>query len=222
MTTSKKPKWKLSEKEFTNIVLPNFAKYHLVVTDQMFQRVAKFAKNYDGVSYYIGEIIEKGAAALNKITQDNYNWKVFQHLQPETDDENKSEIVMTKHNSKTKVRKHEKHHMLIRLDYSVFYTLKKNHARINTFSMALLARGIIEIFLSIYEECGDYDEALKQLGKVILALCYPEDCEKSQACFKIFMEVDENDSDNKRLVVFFIVNVESEKLGISYHLKLRL
>ena len=88
-----KPKWKVIKKEVTDIVLANFAKFHLVLPDKMFQQVAKFSKSDDGVAFYVGEIITKGIQILQKITQINYDWKVFQHLKPEVDDENGKNIV---------------------------------------------------------------------------------------------------------------------------------
>jgi len=223
MKTSKKnPNWVLGKDEITDIVLPNMSRFHLVLTDQMFQRVAKFAKSDDGVAFYVSSIIQAGITILRKITQRNYNWKVFQHLKPEIEDENTSEVIMTKHNSKTKVRKHEEHHLLIQIPYPIFNEIKRQHARINTFSMALLSRIIIELFLSIYEECTDYDKAIKKMHEVILALHDGKDFEKCDASFKIYMEVDKNNDDESRAVVFFVVNLKSNKLGVDFYFKLRL
>ncbi len=219
---NKQPKWKLSDEEMTDIVLPAFTNYHLVITDQMFQRVAKFAKTDDGIIYFVGEIIEKGVAVVNKILQRNNKWKVFQHLKPQIEDKNKSQVVMTKHNSKTKLRKHEKHDLFLRIHGDAFLMLKENHARINTFSMAVLARIIIEIFLDLYEKCGNYDQALRSLGEVIVALANPQKCEKCEAFFRIYIEKDENEVENDRPVVFFTLDIESASLGINYHFRLRL
>ena len=218
----KKPKWKLSKEEYTNINLPDLAKFHLVITDKMFQRVAKFAKTDDGVAYYVSCIIQAGITILSKITQVTTDWKVFQHLKPENEDKKSTEIVMTKHNSKTKLRKHEKHHLLILIPYPIFHAIKDQHARINTFSMAMLARIIIELFLDIYEKCGDYNAAITKMHKVISALFKTNNCEKCEAKFKIYIEFDENDTENKRAVVFFVVNIKSKKLGVDFDFNMRL
>ena len=219
---NKKPKWKLNDEEMTDIVLPPCTNYHLVITDQMFQRVAKFVKTDEGIIYSVGEIIEHGVKAVNKIFQRNHSWKVFQHLKPQIEDKNKPEVVMTKHNSKTKVRKHEKHDLLLRIHGNAFLILKKNHARINTFSMAVLARIIVEIFLDLYEKSGNYEKALRSLEDVIIALYNPQKCEKCEAFFRIYTEKDENEVENDRPVVFFTLDIESASLGLSYHFRLRL
>ena len=222
MNKDKKPKWKLIDEEITDVVLPAFTNYHLIITDQMFQRAAKFAKSDDGVVYLIGEIIEKGVSVVKKILQRNSHWKVFQHLKSQIEDENKPEVVMTKHNSKTKLRKHEKHHLLLRIHGDAFLILKNNHARINTFSMAVLARIIVEIFLDLYEKSGNYEKALRSLEDVIIALYNPKKCEKCEAFFRIYTEKDENEVENDRPVVFFTLDIESASLGLSYHFRLRL
>ena len=129
---------------------------------------------------------------------------------------------MTKHNSKTKLRKHKNHHMLIFIPYPIFHAIKNQHARINTFSMALLARIIIELFLDIYEKSGDYDKALAKMKDVILALCEDKNCEKCETKFKIYTEFNEDDPETRRSVVFFVVNLKSKKFGIDLYFELRL
>ena len=222
MSNNQKPKWKLIKEEKFDIKLPDLARFHLVITDKMFQRIAKFAKTDDGVAFYAGNIIKAGITILTKITQTTYDWKVFQHLKPEIEDENESEIIMTKHNSKTKLRKHKNHHMLIFIPYPIFHAIKNQHARINTFSMALLARIIIELFLDIYEKSGDYDKALAKMKDVILALCEDKNCEKCETKFKIYTEFNEDDPETRRSVVFFVVNLKSKKFGIDLYFELRL
>ena len=222
MNTNKKTKWKIIDREVTDFRLPNKASLHLVITDQMFQRVVKFAKTDEGVSFYVSKIIEGCVLILRKFTQHNYNWKVFQHLKPQTENETKPEVVMIKHNSKTKVRKHEDHHVLVQVSYQVYNELKNNHARINSFSMSLLARIILELFLKIYEECSSYDTALAKFQKIIWALYKSTDFEKCELKFKIYNEVDENDEATSRFVVFFVMNLKSKKFGFDLDFKLRL
>ena len=185
----KDEQWEMTEERIKNFEFSGGKCFNMLISDKMFRRLEAFGKK--GVKELIAVIVSVGSNGMQYIKTDCPEWKMFQHIIPEEElrqyrkqkrlqkqnnsdesaansDENseKSENV-EKVKEKTKKRKHYHHFVDLSISRSDYSKLLQARNRLNTFSMAMIVRILVEIFLDLSDKYGDKIAALRKLVETI-------------------------------------------------------
>ncbi len=227
-----KQNWITTETRITHFDFKPTKLFNMLISDKMFRKLKAISKK-NGVKTLISTIVCFGIEGLSKVTTDLTDWKLFQHIIPP------EELAEYKNNKRKKLdksakntanhdsdctetpkkRKHFHHFVNLAINRSDYYEIQKLHNRVNTFSMAMIIRILIEIFLNLYEKCGDMETAIMKLGETIENMKNgTTDCKAGFILLKEELE----DSELWRAWAFFQIECFDEKQNLTYFFRLRL
>ena len=135
-------------------------KFNMLITSKMFDKLEAIVGEKH-VRLIIAEIIQICLPILEKVLKSVDKWLLFQHLFEDIEAESQKmikagEIIKTKH-----------HQILIFIQRDQYDILKQYHLKLNTFSMAMIIRIMVEVFLVLYKKYGNKDEVFAKLKKEI-------------------------------------------------------
>ena len=226
-------KWETTETRITNFKFDSTKLFNMLISDKMYQKL-KAISSEDGVRALLGTIVTFGVDGLSKVTTDMKEWKMFQHLIPleelseykrkkrkkqdkpienTIEEDNKSEKLPKK-------RKHYHHFVNIEIKREEYNQILELHHRVNTFSMAMIIRILADIFLDLYEKCGDCEEALLKLGETIENM--QNGSINCKAEFVVLQEIMEDDASQWRAWGYFQIEYLDKDKNRVYFFRLRL
>ena len=219
-----KEEWVLTEERVTEFEFRETKYFNMLINNQMFDELEHIAEAKK-VKELIREIVARTIPALSKVGTDNNQWKMFQHLLPQQENTDKNECKKLEKDENLmkngKKRKHQHHFVQIEIARSDYNQILQLHNRVNTFSMALIIRMMVLVFLSIYHKKGQNKE--KAIKALVVAI---EKLAKKKVTAQInFILLKETlvGSNKWRAVAFFQVEYfEKEKKEASFFFRIRL
>ncbi len=225
-----KQNWKTTEEKITNFEFKQTKTFNLLISDKMFKSLELIGKK-KGVKLLIALIISYGVKALPKFKSSINEWKFFQHLIPEDElnqykmNKRKRKFVTQQDNdnkendNKTKKRKHYHHFVDLVITRSQYNEILQAHHRTNTFSMAMIIRILVEIFLDLYTKYGDKTKALEKLSETIEKIVSNDGITKTEF---ILLKEQLEGTDLWRAWGFFQIELYDTKHNQTYFFRLRL
>lgn len=224
--------WELTEERVNFFEFSGTKCFNLLISDKMFKRLEVFGKKH--VKDLIAEIVSVGVDGLEFMKTDCAEWKMFHHIIPEDElrkyrnerkkrkqqksDENTSQNDETGGNVPKK-RKHYHHFVDLSISRKQYDMLLEAHNRLNTFSIAMIIRMLVEIFLDLNDKYGDKNIAFQKLVQTIRKMH-----DKGVNCRVefILLKLRKKASNAWRAVAYFQVEYLDESNNRLYFFRLKL
>ena len=161
--------WKLTKERVTEFEFSSNKFFNMLISEKMFTKLENIA-GQKKVKQLIEMIVNEACPVLHKVKTDSREWKMFQHLIVEEENQKEKRQKEAKKFKNGNERKHYHHFVSISIQRSEYYAILELHHRVNTFSMALIIRMMIEIFISLYEKYQNQEVALEKMKEVIVKL----------------------------------------------------
>ena len=161
-----KEQWTLTNERVTDFEYSRFKNFNMLITDKMFERLEEIVGKKK-VKEIIEMIVCQSCPVLGKVKISLSGWKLFQHLISDEEITNTKKQKETKMFKNGKEYKHYHHFVSICISRNEYFAIMELHHRINTFSMALIIRMMVEIFIVLYEKYKDTNVALSKIEEMI-------------------------------------------------------
>ena len=224
--------WELTEERVRHFEFSGKKGFNLLISDKMFKRLETFGKK--GVKDLIAAIISVGVSGLEFMRTDCSEWKMFHHIIPEDElrkyrkerkeqkqrnsTENTSSESENSENAPKK-RKHFHHFVDLIITRKEYDMLLEAHNRLNTFSIAMIIRMLVEIFLDLNDKYGDKNVAFVKLVQTIKNM--QKKTVNCQVAF-ILLKLTRKESNDWRAVAYFQVEYLDDSNNRLYFFRLKL